>query len=366
MATVLEKIQTIANAKTNIKTAIEAKGVTDIGDKIADYAELINGLGTGGGISVDSEHFLVVIVGYTNIGSYDLSYSTDGINYISIEPVAALSKTRLYILPKGISNICFNNFTSSSEGWSKCCVTMFYHRQMCAENMQSCTIFYKDGWVENSTVDCDISNTEVYSGYGGANETLILYNQLYCLIKGTLITLANGTKKPIEDITFDDDILVWNFYEGKFDTAKPLFIKSVQVASKYNQCTFSNGVKIGFVGEGGEKGYHRIFNADKGSFTYTGNPDTPIGTMTFCEDNTNPTLVSEELIEEPVEFYNIITDKHYNLFANGILTSKHWSNQYNIDTDTMTYNLSKQNISDDTIEKEIKEMKENELIWKTF
>ena len=48
MATVLEKIQTIANAKTNIKTAIEAKGVTDVGDKIADYAGKIESIESGG------------------------------------------------------------------------------------------------------------------------------------------------------------------------------------------------------------------------------------------------------------------------------------------------------------------------------
>lgn len=155
---------------------------------------------------------------------------------------------------------------------------------------------------------------------------------LWCLIEGTQITLADGTKKAVEDITYDDELLVWNFYEGKFDTAKPSWIKIEEVASRYNLVKFSNGAEVGFVGMGGEKGYHRIFNKEKGKFTYTGNLDeTPNGTTTFAEDNSFPTVVSQEVVEKEVKFYNVITEKHYNLFANGILTSGRLSNMYRIE-----------------------------------
>lgn len=151
-----------------------------------------------------------------------------------------------------------------------------------------------------------------------------------CLIQGTQITLANGTKKPIEDITYDDELLVWNFYEGKFDTAKPCWIKVEQVAPEYNLCKFSNGAEIGFVGEGGNIGYHRIYNNQAKCFTHTGVAETPIGTTTFAEDMSMPTLIEQEVVKEEVKFYNIITDKHFNLFANGILTSCKLSNKYAI------------------------------------
>lgn len=152
-----------------------------------------------------------------------------------------------------------------------------------------------------------------------------------CLIEGTLITLADGTKKPIEQITYDDDLLVWNFYEGKFDTAKPCWIKIPQIAHEYNLCKFSNGAEVGFVGEGGNKGYHRIYNDKAKCFTHTGVAETPIGTTTFAEDMSMPTLVEQEVVKEEVKYYNIITDKHYNLFANGILTSCKLSNKYAIE-----------------------------------
>lgn len=152
-----------------------------------------------------------------------------------------------------------------------------------------------------------------------------------CMLKGTLITLADGTKKPIEQITYDDDLLVWNFYEGKFDTAKPCWIKIPQIAHEYNLCKFSNGAEVGFVGEGGSKGYHRIYNNEAKCFTHTGVVETPIGTTTFAEDMSMPTLVEQEVVKKEVKYYNIITDKHYNLFANGILTSCKLSNKYAIE-----------------------------------
>lgn len=152
-----------------------------------------------------------------------------------------------------------------------------------------------------------------------------------CMLKGTLITLADGTKKPIEQITYDDELLVWNFYEGKFDTAKPCWIKIPQVAHEYNLCKFSNGAEVGFVGEGGSKGYHRIYNDEAKGFTHTGVAETPIGTTTFAEDMSMPMLVEQEVVKKEVKYYNIITDKHFNLFANGILTSCRLSNKYAID-----------------------------------
>ncbi len=152
-----------------------------------------------------------------------------------------------------------------------------------------------------------------------------------CMIEGTQITLADGTTKAIEDITYDDELLVWDFFDGKFDKAKPTWIKVAEVAPRYNLVKFSNGSEVGFVGAGGEKGYHRIFNKEAGAFTHTGCKDTPNGTTTFAEDNTFPTVVSQEVVEKSVKYYNVITDKHYNLFANGILTSCKLSNKYRIE-----------------------------------
>lgn len=151
-----------------------------------------------------------------------------------------------------------------------------------------------------------------------------------CMIEGTKITLGDYTVKNIEDITYDDTLLVWDFYEGKLSTAKPLWIKEPEITNKYNLVEFSNGTTIGFVGTD-NVGYHRIYNMDANKFTHTGSNDTPNGTHTFCQDNSNPRVINQTIVtNKPVKYYNIITDKHYNLFANGILTSCKISNRYGI------------------------------------
>lgn len=177
------------------------------------------------------------------------------------------------------------------------------------------------------TVDSDFSTNPTFTITGAGTITV----DPWCLIEGTQITLADGSTKAVENITYDDELLVWNFYAGRFDKAKPTWIKVAEVAPRYNLVKFSNGSEVGFVGAGGEKGYHRIFNKEAGAFTHTGCKETPNGTTTFAQDETFPTVVSQEVVEKEVKFYNVITDKYYNLFANGILTSCRLSNKYRIE-----------------------------------
>lgn len=177
------------------------------------------------------------------------------------------------------------------------------------------------------TVDSDFSTSPTFTITGAGTITV----DPWCLIEGTQITLADGSTKAVENITYDDELLVWNFYAGRFDKAKPIWIKVAEVAPRYNLVKFSNGSEVGFVGAGGEKGYHRIFNKEAGAFTHTGCKDTPNGTTTFAQDGTFPTVISQEVVEKEVKFYNVITDKHYNIFANGILTSCRLSNKYRIE-----------------------------------
>lgn len=169
-----------------------------------------------------------------------------------------------------------------------------------------------------------------------------------CFIEGTEITLADRTRKKVEDITMDDELLVWNFYEGKFDTAKPMWIMQPKETNIYNLVTFENGTWLGLVGS---NGYHRIFNEEAKAFTHTGTDDTPIGTTTFCDDGFKTIVVGQHIIHNKVKYYNIITDKHYNLFANGILTSCRLSNRYAIEG--MKYNTDKVNMSEAEVDEYI-------------
>ena len=153
----------------------------------------------------------------------------------------------------------------------------------------------------------------------------LVYHHL-CLAEGTMITLADKSRKAIEDIEYTDNLLVWDFDNGCFAEAKPLWIKKKQAAQEYNLIKFDNGVELKTILD------HRIFNMESQRFTYTMNEeDTPIGTTTFLEDGTTAKIVERKVIRETINYYNIITDYHMNLFANGILTSLRLNNLYKIE-----------------------------------
>lgn len=147
-----------------------------------------------------------------------------------------------------------------------------------------------------------------------------------CFVEGTDITLADMSKKKIENITYDDELLVWDFDNGFFTNAKPLWIMKAQRTEEYNLIKFDDGTELKTVID------HRIFNVDKQKFTYTMNEeDTPIGTKVFKDDGTTTKIIERSIVKETANYYNIITDYHMNLFANGILTSLRLNNLYKIE-----------------------------------
>jgi hypothetical protein len=144
-----------------------------------------------------------------------------------------------------------------------------------------------------------------------------------CLVEGTMVTMADGSYKAIEDIGYNDLIRVWNFDLGEFSEALPVFVKQEETHSEHYQFTFSDGTVLRTVG-------HHVFNKQAGAFTMLVRDTTPVGTITFNELGEEVTLISKETIQEPVKFYNVWTQYHLNLFAQGILTSNRFNNIYPI------------------------------------
>jgi hypothetical protein len=178
-----------------------------------------------------------------------------------------------------------------------------------------------------AAAQCTLPYYTGLTSYGtayGVGNILSIFVSLLCLAKGTLITLANGRVKPIEKILYKDRLKVWSFDEGKHDTAFPLWIKVPERATKYNRLEFSDGSVLKTIGQ------HRLFNYDRGCFTYPMTDDTPIGTNTINISGEIVQLVSKTIVEEPVEYYNIISDYHMNLYAEGILTSCRYNNLFPI------------------------------------
>jgi hypothetical protein len=142
-----------------------------------------------------------------------------------------------------------------------------------------------------------------------------------CLVENTYITLFDGTKKYIQDITYDDLLLVWDFDNCKFTYSRPLWIKTPQETNEYYCAIFDDGRELKFVNK------HRIYNNKKEKFTNLFKSEK-ISTRT--EDESCINLLKINVIKEKIKYYNIITDYHMNFYANGILTSCRYNNLYPI------------------------------------
>lgn len=182
--------------------------------------------------------------------------------------------------------------------------------------------YYANGECTNATFlnNPQHCTTHFYSIEGDA----VLHNY-FCFIYGTKILLTNGTTKEVQDITYDDNLLVWDFDNGCYASAKPLWIKKTETATYYYRCIFENETVLDLVGSNGN--CHAVFCLDDNKFEYA---NKCVGKTIMTKKG--PTkLLSCDKIEDSVEFYNIITDYHMNLFANNILTSTTMNNIYPIE-----------------------------------
>ncbi len=139
-----------------------------------------------------------------------------------------------------------------------------------------------------------------------------------CLIEGTEISLWNGATKKIEDVKYDDLLKVWSYDLGQFVPAYPIWMEKQHQSDIYRLSTFSDGSTLGTVG------YHSIFSLDKGEFVSVESEDYHVGIRILKEQDGKlaPVTVTKiEIIERPVNYYNVVSTYYYNVFANDILTA---------------------------------------------
>lgn len=177
-------------------------------------------------------------------------------------------------------------------------------------------------WLHMVSIVVYVQDARGYTFYSDP----VLFDMPYgsCLVEGTMITMADGSYKAVEDIEYSDFLRVWNFDLGEFSEASPIWIKRSQETHKRNRFTFSDGTVLETVG-------HHMFNKQAGAFTKFIEDTTPVGTVTVNEYGEEITLISKETITTPTRYYNVWTQYHLNLFANGILTSNRFNNIYPIE-----------------------------------
>ena len=160
-------------------------------------------------------------------------------------------------------------------------------------------------------------NAEPYGSWTALSGDTTINMSCSCFLAGTKILLADGSAKNVEDVNYDDELRVWDFERGRPASAKPLWIKRRETSPYAFVNRFSSGRVLRTTGRSATGWGHRGFNVTREGFTYF---PASVGDMFALVDGVDA-LVECRKVEGEFEFYNVITEGHFNLYADGVLTS---------------------------------------------
>lgn len=167
-----------------------------------------------------------------------------------------------------------------------------------------------------------------------------------CIAQGTMITLADGSQKAVENLTGDEMLLVWNLYTGQFDSARILFIDSDPLTTyKVINLTFSDGTNLKVISEHGLWDYelNRYVYLDETAAQYIGhwfNKQSVNDLGCMVADRVK--LIGVTIHEEQTRAYSPVTFGHLCYYVNGLLSMpggiEGLFNIFEVDSETMQYN----------------------------
>lgn len=140
-----------------------------------------------------------------------------------------------------------------------------------------------------------------------------------CVAAGTLITLADGSKKAVEELTGDEMLLVWNFFTGSFDAAPILFVDNDSTdCYEVIKLSFSDGTIVDVISEHGfwDVTLNKYVYLDMNAAQYIGHA--------FLKQDQNDMMAA---VLTNVEIQNIVTTawspvtcEHLCYYVNGMLS----------------------------------------------
>ena len=161
-----------------------------------------------------------------------------------------------------------------------------------------------------------------------------------CVTPDTLITLADGSKKAVSELTGKEMLLVWNMETGKLDFAPIMFIDTDPAAQvKVIKLGFSDGTEVKVITEHGFWDYdlNRYVYLDENAAQYIGH--------TFAKQNgaqlTKVKLTSVVIEQKLSTAWSPVTAGHLCYFTNDMLSMPGGVgglfNIFEVDAETMTY-----------------------------
>ena len=142
-----------------------------------------------------------------------------------------------------------------------------------------------------------------------------------CFANGTMIMMGDGTVKSIENITFGDAIMTWNFFEGRYEVQNLAFV--IDHGENLYETTaleFSDGTSLSIIDE------HGLFDYDLNEFVYLNSKNYGgyIG-HEFVKNgqgtNSLVKLVKGSVKTIMTHAYSITSEHNYNSVANRLLTA---------------------------------------------
>lgn len=301
-----------------------------------------------------------------------------GLTYIGYDAFSGCESLGSVILSNNISTICGNAFASCSD------LTIYTENNSIPNSWMSnwnpsnrpivlgCTLSEDSSYVVSFvkaignpyiTGVSDINNPQwkdhTFGGwytspdYSGTKYTSILdapngvlyakWNGKACVTPGTLITLADGTQKAVEELTGDEMLLVWDMFNGTFSAAPILFIDSDPInAYEVITLTFADGTEVEVIDE------HGFWNVDLNEYVFLrADAAKYIGdkfNKQTVDANGNMTYTAVELVgvsisTEYTTAWSPVTYGHLCYYVNGMLSMPGATtgliNIFEVDPDTM-------------------------------
>lgn len=174
-------------------------------------------------------------------------------------------------------------------------------------------------------------------------------NQESCVAEGSMITLADGTQKAVEDLTGEEELLVWNMITGEFDSAPIVFIDSdpesyYEVINLY----FSDGTTVKVISE------HAFWDINLNKYVYLRSDAAQyighwFNKQTINENgdmvNSQVQLTDVVVEQEYTSAWSPVTYGHLCYYVNGMLSMPGGItgliNIFEVDPETMTIDQEK-------------------------
>ena len=151
-----------------------------------------------------------------------------------------------------------------------------------------------------------------------------------CVTPDTLVTLADGTQKRIDEVTYNDQLLVWNHFTGKYDVAPAAIIFNHGYDNNtIIKLSFSDGttVKVANLHQFYDIDLNRYVSIDADSVAqYVGHSFAKQSGDGF----TTVTLDSYEISVEYEAAYGIISAFHYNIIVEGMISTDFMLEDYDL------------------------------------